>query len=69
MSKEEDRRKAFDEIRKINNQIHIVKLTFLELEQLQTWLANIEPDDEIAQSILERIEIALEDSKSTGVSV
>ena len=61
--------KAFAEIRKIDNKIYNVKVTFNELDQTISWLSNITSEDDIENSILERVLIALEESKQTGVSV
>lgn len=61
--------KAFAEIRKINNKIYSVKLTFNELDQTISWLSNVTTEDDIENSILERVLVALEESKQTGVSV
>jgi len=64
----DEKKEAYDEIRKINNKIYNIKLTFLELESLETWLANLSLD-EIGMGILERVTIACDEAKQTGDSV
>lgn len=71
---EEEKRKSYDKIREIDNKIYNVKLTFLEMEQLRLWLSKIESafplnSTDIEERILERIEIALDESTTTGDSV
>ena len=63
-----EKKEAYDEIRKINNKIYNIKLTFLELEALENWLANLKLD-EIGMGILERVTIACDEAKTTGDSV
>jgi len=64
-----ERKKAINTIRKIDNVIYTLKLTFKELDQLQTWLSNIEAEEEIEEGMLERVIIALEEAKKTRDSV
>jgi molybdopterin-guanine dinucleotide biosynthesis protein A len=64
-----ERKKAIDTIRKIDNVIYNLKLTFKEIDQLQSWLSNIETKEEIEEAILERVIIALEEAKKTRDSV
>lgn len=63
-----EKKEAYDEIRKINNKIYNIKLTFLELEALENWLASLKLD-EIGMAILERVSIACDEAKQTGDSV
>ena len=64
-----EKKDVYDEIRKIDNKIYNIKLTYLELEQLETWLANIKVVEEVEGSILERVIMACDEAKQTGDSV
>lgn len=64
-----EKKNVYDEIRKLDNKIYNIKLTYLELEQLETWLANIKVIEEIEGRILERVIIACDEAKQTGDSV
>lgn len=64
-----EKKDVYEEIRKIDNKIYNIKLTYLELEQLETWLANIKVIEEVEGSILERVIMACDEAKQTGDSV
>ena len=64
-----EKKDVYAEIRKIDNKIYNIKLTYLELEQLESWLANINVVEEVEGSILERVIIACDEAKQTGDSV
>lgn len=65
----DEKKDVYEEIRKIDNKIYNIKLTYLELEQLENWLANINVLDEVEGAILERVIIACDEAKKTGDSV
>ncbi len=66
---EKQKKEIYDQIRKIDNKIYNIKLTSLELEQLELWLPSIETKEEIEGRILERVIIACDEAKQTGDSV
>jgi len=61
--------KTLSNIRDIDNKIYLVKLTFKELDQTRSWLDNVVTEEEIEERILERVIVAFEEAKQTGVSV